>query len=69
MLYLVVSTSAKFTLAALFLEGLSRGCSLKLVNLTAASKVRCGAWLVTGRKILSLNGTGTTTVFASERIT
>lgn len=41
-LYLADLCSAKFTLTALFLEGLSRGCSLKLVILSAASEIGMG---------------------------
>lgn len=69
MLYLVASCSAEFTSTALVLEGHSRGCSLKLVNLTAASEVGWGAWLLSGSKIFSLSSTRTTTVFPSEKIT
>lgn len=68
-LYLADPCSAKFTCTAVYLEGLSRGCSLKLVILSAASEIGWGAWLLAGRKTFPLSTTRTRTVVVLEIIT
>lgn len=67
-LYLADPCSAEFT-CTVFLEGLSRGCSLKLVILSAASEIGWGAWLLAGRKTFPLSTARTRTVVVLEIIT